>query len=55
MLLVVRSSLHGVVDFSRCSLLRRFSEILVHFSFRLKKDGTIFGAVAGFVATVHAI
>jgi hypothetical protein len=29
--------------------------LLVHFSLRLKEDGTIFGAVVSFVATVHAV
>jgi hypothetical protein len=32
-LLVVRSPLHGVVDFLGCSLLRRLYGILVHFCF----------------------
>jgi hypothetical protein len=52
---VVRSPLHGVVDVSGYNLRRRLCGILVYFSFRLKEDGTIFGAIVGFGAMVHAV
>jgi hypothetical protein len=47
--------LHGVIDFSGCRLLRRLCGILVHFSFRLEENGTIFGAVVSFTTMIHAI
>jgi hypothetical protein len=35
--------------------MRRLCRILLHFLFRLKVDGTIFGAMVSFTATVHAV
>jgi hypothetical protein len=54
-LLVVRGPLHGVVDSSRCQLLRRLRGVLLHFSFQFEEDGAIFGAVVGLTATKHAV
>jgi hypothetical protein len=54
-LLVMWSPLRGVVDFIGSGLLRRLCGILLHFSFRLKKNGAIFGAVVLFAAMVHAV
>jgi hypothetical protein len=53
-LLVVKSPLHGVVDFSGCDLLWWLCGVLLHFSFGVKEDGTMFGAVVSFAAMVHA-
>jgi hypothetical protein len=47
--------LHGVIHFSGCRLLRRLCGILLHFSFRLKKNGAIFGAMIDFTVMVHTI
>jgi hypothetical protein len=54
-LLVVRSPLHGVIDFSGSGLLRRLYGILFHFSFRHEEDGAIFGAMVGFAAVIYAV
>jgi hypothetical protein len=53
-LLVVRSPLHGVIDFSGCGLMQRLCEILLHFLLRLQKDGVIFSAMVGCAAMIHA-
>jgi hypothetical protein len=52
---VVRSSLHGVVDFSGCRLMRRLCRILLHFLIRLKIDGAIFSVMVAFTTMVHAV
>jgi hypothetical protein len=44
-----------VIDFSRCGLLRRLCGILLYFSFRLKEDGAIFGAMVGFTTMEHVV
>jgi hypothetical protein len=51
---VVGSSLHGVVDFSECNLLRRLVGFLVNFSFRLEEYGAIFCAMVGLATVEHA-
>jgi hypothetical protein len=52
---VVRSPLHGVVDFPGLQLRQRLSGVLVHFPFGVDVDGAIFGFVVSFVAMVHAV
>jgi hypothetical protein len=49
-LLVMRSSLCGVIDFSGCGLMRRFCRILFHFL-----DGAIFGVIVGCAAVIHVV
>jgi hypothetical protein len=52
---VMRSPLHGVVDFSGCGLMRRLFRILLYFLFGLKIDGPIFYEMVGFAAMVHGV
>jgi hypothetical protein len=52
---VMQNPLHGVVDVSGCGLMRRLCQILLHFIFGLKIDGTIFCAMVGFTAMVHVV
>jgi hypothetical protein len=54
-LLVVRSPLHGVIDFSRHGLVRRLCRILFYFLFCLEIDGEIFGVMASCAVVVHAV
>jgi uncharacterized membrane protein required for colicin V production len=52
---VVGSSLHSMVDFSGCHLLRRLVGFLVHFSFGLEKFGAIFCVVVGLAVMKHVV
>jgi hypothetical protein len=54
-LLMVWVSLHGVVNFSRCRLLRGFYGALIHFLLCLLVDGVIFGAMVGLTTVIHAV
>jgi hypothetical protein len=54
-LLVVGSSLHGVIDFSGCYLLRWLRGFLVHFSFGLEEYGAIFYVMIGLTVMKHAL
>jgi hypothetical protein len=54
-LLVLRSPLHGVVDFHWLQLWWRLLGVLVQFRFGVNVDGAIFGFVVGFVAMVHVV
>jgi hypothetical protein len=54
-LLVVWSPLHCVVDFPGRWLLRRLSQLLIHFLFSVDVNGAIFSAMVGFIAMVHAV
>jgi hypothetical protein len=52
---VVRSLLHGVVDFFGCQLLLRLIGVLLHFSFRLKEYGAIFCEMIDFIVMKHVV
>lgn len=52
---MVGRPLHGMVDFSRCRLLRRLLGVLVHLSFGFKEYGAIFRAVVSTTTMEHAI
>jgi hypothetical protein len=54
-LLVVGSTLHGVIDFSGCGLMRRLCGILLHLLFHLQIDGAIFDAVVGCAVAIQAV
>jgi hypothetical protein len=55
MLLVVRSPLHGVVDFSELQLWRRLSGVLVHLPLGVDVDRAVFSVMVGIIAMVHAV
>jgi hypothetical protein len=52
---VVGSPLHGVVYFSKWSLVRRLSGFLLHFPLGFEGHGAIFGVMVGFTSVVHAV
>jgi hypothetical protein len=54
-LLVMGVPMHGMVDFSRCGLLRSVCGALVHVLLCLQVDGAIFGSVVGVSTVVHAV